>query len=137
MLFKWDYIDERFDKKDFAVCLTAISSFCVVLTVCCTARMYTHESFHVSEAKENVRMSAQSDGIHIKMNHQEYVVDPDNVVEYNASDENSEVVELSCVRKAYRPMVPGFIYYLYYMDTPNIETTVEVVSCSVSEYKSK
>jgi hypothetical protein len=64
-----------------------------------------------------------------------YILPTANVVDYDAADKASEVIEIQGERRIYKTNVPDFIYEMFYLTSPSVETTIVTTSMGTSTYK--
>ena len=125
-----------FDKRAVGV-LGVIFAMLLLITNFCTTRVYQAERFHKILPREDCVIKEDGDVFSITYGSSKYVFRGDRVVEYIAETKNQEVIEIEGEYRMYYPIVPDFIYYIYFLGEPELETITHVSTVNISTYRGR
>ena len=111
-------------------------SLMLIFTVMITSRSYQAKSFNLSyPLKECKIIHERGDLMRVSTPKGEWLVDKSKIIEYEAPDKESEVLEVRGEHRLYSYSAPDILYYLYYLDKKT-DTTEDVIgNVNVSKCK--
>ena len=124
------------DKRTVGV-LGTIFTILLLITNFCTTRVYHAERFHKLLPREDCIIKENGDMFSIKYGSSKYAFRGDKVVEYIAETKDQEVIEIEGEYRIYYPAVPEFLYFMYFVGEPELESTTHVTGVNISTYRGK
>lgn len=131
------YYRERLSENSLSIAVGSLVAAIVIfgITTLVNCRVYNTEKFSMSVPRSECQFRQNKEKTTVYYQNNMYILPTANVVDYDAADKASEVIEIQGERRTYKTNVPDFIYEMFYLTSPSVETTIVTTSMGTSTYK--